>query len=101
MKIFDGINTTHNLDIKLIKPYEDNRSLALNDGYDDLKDNIRVAALKQPLIITRRPGDDLYMLPFGGYTRANPQRAGPGNRRRVLRPGERDRLSLGFEIRSH
>ncbi len=58
-----------NLDITRIKSYEDNPRRERNAAYDELKENIRVDGLKQSLIVTRRPGDELYMVEYGGNTR--------------------------------
>lgn len=58
-----------NLDITRIKLYEDNPRRERNASYDELKESIRVDGLKQSLIVTRRPGDELYMVEYGGNTR--------------------------------
>lgn len=58
-----------NLEITRIKLYEDNPRRERNASYDELKENIRVDGLKQHLIVTRRPGDELYMVEYGGNTR--------------------------------
>lgn len=57
------------LEISQIKLYEDNPRRERNAAYDELKESIRVDGLKQHLIVTRRPGDELYMVEYGGNTR--------------------------------
>lgn len=53
-----------------IKPYDRNPRRELNPRYHDIKDSIRAhAGLNNPLTVTRRPGDELFMVESGGNTR--------------------------------
>lgn len=57
------------LRIDEIELYNHNPRRARNEKYEELKDSIRVQGLKQPLVVTRRPGMAKYMLKYGGNTR--------------------------------
>ena len=52
-----------------IQPYERNPRQGRNPEYDRIKDSIRSQGLDQPLVITRRPGVDNYIVYAGGNTR--------------------------------
>ncbi len=57
------------LEISRIKPYEHNPRHVTNPEYDRIKASIRDQGLDQPLIITRRPGSEDYIVHSGGNTR--------------------------------
>lgn len=57
------------VEISRIDGYENNPRRTKNAAYEDIKESIRSQGLKQPLIITRRPGAANYMLKHGGNTR--------------------------------
>lgn len=67
----DPIAPTHmHLPIDQIKPYDRNPRREENPRYAEIKDSIRAKrGLDDPIGITRRPGDDLYMVRAGGNTR--------------------------------
>ncbi len=67
----DPLTTTQMvLGIEKIKPYDRNPRREINPKYDAIKASIRAQrGLNNPLTITRRPGDDLYMVESGGNTR--------------------------------
>lgn len=58
------------LSLDRIKPYDRNPRRERNPRYAEIKESIRAqGGLNNPLTITRRPGDDLYMVESGGNTR--------------------------------
>lgn len=57
------------LPIGEIELYDHNPRHLRNDKYTELKDSIRAQGLRQPLVVTRRPGAERYMLRYGGNTR--------------------------------
>ncbi|MDE0853873.1 MAG: hypothetical protein OSA97_05565 [Nevskia sp.] len=57
------------LAIRQIESYEHNPRRAPNAKFDELKESIRLNGLRQPLVITRRPGAANYMPKHGGNTR--------------------------------
>ncbi|GAC1626366.1 MAG: hypothetical protein NVS9B10_14210 [Nevskia sp.] len=57
------------MDIRQIELYDRNPRRSQNSAYEDIKESVRAQGLKQPLVITRRPGADRYMLKHGGNTR--------------------------------
>lgn len=58
------------LPIEQIKCYDHNPRRERNPLYDDIKDSIRAqGGLNNPLTVTRRPGDERYMVESGGNTR--------------------------------
>ncbi|WP_353628868.1 ParB family protein [Enterobacter hormaechei] len=52
-----------------IQPFTLNPRVTRNPGYDALKTSIRARGLDNPPVLTRRPGDEKYMLASGGNTR--------------------------------
>lgn len=52
-----------------IKPFEDNPRTRRNPKYDEIKESIRSMGLLHRPNISRRPGDDKYMIVSGGNTR--------------------------------
>ena len=52
-----------------IKAYDRNPRLAANARFEEIKASIRVRGLETALPITRRPGEDRYMVSKGGNTR--------------------------------
>ena len=58
------------LSLGQIKPYDRNPRRERNPRFDDIKSSIRAqGALVNPLTITRRPGEEEYMVNAGGNTR--------------------------------
>lgn len=57
------------LDIERITFYEDNPRTDRNPLYDDIRESIRHQGLQQPLVVTRRPAADRYVVKAGGNTR--------------------------------
>lgn len=58
------------LPVMEIIPYDLNPRKAENERYDDIKESIRtLKRLNSPLVVTRRPDDDRYMVGKGGNTR--------------------------------
>jgi ParB family protein of integrating conjugative element (PFGI_1 class) len=59
------------LDLSLdeIRPYEHNPRRNDNLRFDDIKESIRTGGLRNPLTVTRRPGDEHYIVESGGNTR--------------------------------
>lgn len=57
------------VDIRQIDLYDRNPRRSQNSAYEDIKESVRAQGLKQPLVITRRPGAERYMLKHGGNTR--------------------------------
>ena len=52
-----------------IQPFSLNPRVTRNPGYDVLKESIIARGLDNPPVLTRRPGDEKYMLASGGNTR--------------------------------
>jgi ParB family protein of integrating conjugative element (PFGI_1 class) len=52
-----------------LRAYENNPRTTRNPAYDDIKESIRTRGLDQPPPITRRPGDECYIIRNGGNTR--------------------------------
>jgi ParB family protein of integrating conjugative element (PFGI_1 class) len=57
------------LSLVMIHPYEHNPRHIRNELYDEIKESIRERGLESPLIVTRRPNQDFYVLMHGGNTR--------------------------------
>ncbi len=57
------------VEITRIRAYARNPRRGDNPEYDRIKDSIRAHGMDQPLVITRRPGEDDYMVHSGGNTR--------------------------------
>lgn len=57
------------LTIEQIKPYDHNPRQSRNPKYDEIKASIKERGLDTPPPVTRRPGDDQYMIRNGGNTR--------------------------------
>ena len=55
--------------VGLIRAYERNPREAENAAYVEIKESIRVDGMLQPLIVTRRPGEEDYVVAAGGNTR--------------------------------
>lgn len=55
--------------LEQIQPFTLNPRVTRNPGYDALKASIRARGLDNPPVLTRRPGDEKYMLASGGNTR--------------------------------
>ena len=52
-----------------LRPYENNPRIMRNPAYDDIKDSIRQRGLDNPPPITRRPGEEHFIICNGGNTR--------------------------------
>lgn len=61
--------TLRTLSIEEIQSYERNPRRRRNPQYERIKQSIRVHGIDQPLIVTRRPGDETYVVHAGGNTR--------------------------------
>jgi len=58
------------LTLRQVKPYDRNPRRERNPLFDDIKDSIRnQGGLNNPLTVTRRPGEEIYMVESGGNTR--------------------------------
>jgi len=57
------------VEIDRLQEYDHNPRKITNPRYDDIEASIRAQGLQQPLVITRRPGDERYMVKHGGNTR--------------------------------
>ncbi len=58
------------LTLEQIKPYDRNPRRERNPLFDEIKESIRAkGGLNNPFNVTRRPGEDLYMIESGGNTR--------------------------------
>ena len=57
------------LEIERIRGYDRNPRRERNPDYDSIKSSIRARGLDHPLTVTRRPGEEHYMLAAGGNTR--------------------------------
>lgn len=55
--------------LEQIQPFPHNPRTTRNPGFDTLKASIRARGLDNPPVLTRRPGDERYMLASGGNTR--------------------------------
>ncbi len=55
--------------LEQIQPFSLNPRITRNPGYDVLKASILARGLDNPPVLTRRPGDEKYMLASGGNTR--------------------------------
>ncbi|MFL4414938.1 chromosome partitioning protein ParB [Citrobacter portucalensis] len=55
--------------LEKIQPFSLNPRVTRNPGYDVLKASILARGLDNPPVLTRRPGDEKYMLASGGNTR--------------------------------
>lgn len=71
LPLTDPIATTQMvLKLSDIKPYDSNPRRDLNPAYNDIKESIRSKKkLNNNFNVTRRPGDDLFMVESGGNTR--------------------------------
>ena len=58
------------LRLEQIQVYEHNPRVARNAQFDEIKDALRIAGLGKVLLhVTRRPGESIYTLSYGGATR--------------------------------
>ena len=57
------------LAVDAIKPYERNPRRANNVKFNEIKESIRVCGIRNPLTVTRRPGDTDFIVEAGGNTR--------------------------------
>ncbi len=52
-----------------VRPYENNPRRARNAKFEDIKESIRTSGLRNPLTVTRRPGESHFIVEAGGNTR--------------------------------
>lgn len=52
-----------------IRPYENNPRRAANARFAEIKESIRSSGIRNPLTVTRRPGDEHFIVEAGGNTR--------------------------------
>ena len=52
-----------------IRPYENNPRRTGNAKFAEIKDSIRSGGIRNPLTVTRRPGDEHFIIEAGGNTR--------------------------------
>ena len=73
LPLSDPLSTTQLvLKLKDIKPYDKNPRRERNPAYEEIKASIRSKKqLNNNFNVTRRPGDDLFMVESGGNTRLN------------------------------
>jgi ParB family protein of integrating conjugative element (PFGI_1 class) len=57
------------LEVDAIKPYDRNPRRANNAKFAEIKESIRVSGIRNPLTVTRRPGDGSFIVEAGGNTR--------------------------------
>lgn len=57
------------LTLDQLSPYDNNPRKTRNPNYDDIKASILARGLDQPPPVTRRPGEDTYIISSGGNTR--------------------------------
>lgn len=57
------------LSVDRIDFYDRNPRHMRNAHYEEIKESIRSQGMQQPLVVTRRPGSERFMLRFGGNTR--------------------------------
>lgn len=57
------------LDVEAIQPYEHNPRRADNPKFAEIKASIQAAGLRNPLTVTRRPGEQTFIVEAGGNTR--------------------------------
>lgn len=71
LPISDPISITQMvLALNEIKPYDQNPRQLINPAYASIKESVRIQRrLNNPFNVTRRPGDELYMVQAGGNTR--------------------------------
>jgi len=52
-----------------IKPYEHNPRRSDNAKFDEIKESIRACGIRNPITVTRRPGEQHFIIEAGGNTR--------------------------------
>ena len=52
-----------------IKPYERNPRRESNAKFDEIKESVRVCGIRNPITVTRRPGETHFVVEAGGNTR--------------------------------
>jgi ParB family protein of integrating conjugative element (PFGI_1 class) len=57
------------LDVDQIKPYESNPRRTQNPRFADIKASIRACGVRNPITVTRRPGEAHFIVESGGNTR--------------------------------
>src|SRR5688500_9107410 len=63
----------HECEIELavdeIRPYENNPRRARNARFAEIKESIRSSGIRNPVTVTRRPGEEHFIVEAGGNTR--------------------------------
>ena len=57
------------LPVEAIRPYEHNPRRAGNSKFEEIKASIQACGIRNPLTVTRRPGDEHFVVEAGGNTR--------------------------------
>ena len=57
------------LDVDDIRPYDRNPRRTVNAKFAEIKESIRASGIRNPLTVTRRPGDEHFIVEAGGNTR--------------------------------
>ncbi len=57
------------LPVDAIRPYEDNPRRSGNERFEDIKASVRANGIRNPLTVTRRPGETHFIVEAGGNTR--------------------------------
>lgn len=57
------------LSVDEIEPYDHNPRRAANPKYEEIKESIRACGIRNPLTVTRRPGEQRFIVEGGGNTR--------------------------------
>lgn len=55
--------------LEQLRPYDNNPRINRNPKYDEIKESIRARGLDHPPAITRRPGEEFFIIRDGGNTR--------------------------------
>ena len=67
---FDPQRDSQNeLSVDEVRSYENNPRRAVNGKFDDIKESIRTSGLRNPITVTRRPGEAHFIVEAGGNTR--------------------------------
>ena len=69
----DQADSRHDCLIELrvedIRPYEHNPRRAINPRFAEIKESVRTTGIRNPLTVTRRPGETVFIVEAGGNTR--------------------------------
>lgn len=67
--VFNNQVSVIRLSVQVVRPFEGNPRTVDNEEANAIKESIRSSGLNQKLTVTRRPGQDFYILASGGRTR--------------------------------